>query len=160
MPRYANETTVNVERSQGQIKDTLRRYGVEDFGVLERSKEAAIEFIVPVESGGRIPIRITVPLPDRDAEEFAVSDAGRRRKPEAAYRAWEQAVKQRWRALLLAIKAKLEAVETGISTIEVEFMPFIVLGNGETLGQQLLPKLEVAASEGRVLSLPDLAKMR
>ena len=49
--------------------------------------------------------------------------------------AWEQACRQRWRALLLIIRAKLEAAEAGISTLETEFLANIVLPDGRTAGQ-------------------------
>ena len=44
--------------------------------------------------------------------------------------AWEQVCRQRWRALLLIIRAKLEAVASGITTLENEFLANIVLPDG------------------------------
>ena len=41
-----------------------------------------------------------------------------------AHGRWEQACRQRWRALALVIKAKLEAIDAEISTFEEEFLPF------------------------------------
>jgi hypothetical protein len=52
-------------------------------------------------------------------------------------------------------------VEVGISTIEQEFMPFIVMGDGRVLGDHLLPRLKEAAKAGRMprtLMLPAPAK--
>lgn len=152
---YATETGVSVERSQEHIKGVLRRYGADEFGVMEGRGRAMICFVFE-----GLAIQIEVPLPDPQAEEFQISEAGRQRKPEAARKACEQAIKSRWRSLLLAIKAKLEAVEVGISTIEQEFMPFIVMGDGRVLGEHLLPKLKEAGKAGkmpRTLMLPGAA---
>lgn len=151
--RFASNTMVSVEQSQEQIKRTLRRYGATRFGVLEDQTEAAVMFEIE-----ELTIRIVVPLPSEDDEEFTVTpERGLRRSDDAAWRAWEQAVKQRWRALLLAIKAKLEAVETGISTIETEFLPFVVLPDRRTVAEHLLPEIKRIARDGRMpklLALP------
>jgi hypothetical protein len=54
---------------------------------------------------------------------------------------YEQACRQRWRALLLIVKAKLEAVTAGISTVEREFLPDVVLPNGATVGEWVGPQI-------------------
>ena len=46
----------------------------------------------------------------------------RERGARARQETHDQACRQRWRALLLVIKAKLEAVTAGISTVETEFL--------------------------------------
>ncbi|MFN7930906.1 MAG: hypothetical protein U0Y68_23875 [Blastocatellia bacterium] len=76
-----------------------------------------------------------------------------------AYEAWEQATRQKWRALALVIKAKLEAVESGITTIEQEFLPFIVAADGRTVGEHLIPQLDqYCLSGGNLLLLPPAPK--
>lgn len=67
-----------------------------------------------------------------------------RREPKAAYDEWEKACRQRWRALALCIKAKLEAVECGITTFESEFLAHIVLPSGETMADRALPYIAQA----------------
>jgi len=66
---------------------------------------------------------------------------------------YEQNVRQRWRALLLSIKAKLEAVDAGISTIEQEFLPFVVMPDGRTFSDHVLPQIESIASTGKMPKL-------
>jgi hypothetical protein len=146
MSRYASNTNVPIGRSQEELKDILRRYGADGFGTMERGGIAMVLF----EFNG-LGIRIDVTLPDRADKEFNETDTGRARSEDAAHKAYEQAVRQRWRALLLAVKAKLEAVACGISTIETEFMPFVVMPDGQTLGTHLLPKLRQIAVEGNPL---------
>ena len=56
-------------------------------------------------------VRFRLPLPDPKAEEFARTPVRRiLRSPEGHAEAYEQAIRQRWRALALVIKAKLEAM--------------------------------------------------
>lgn len=145
---YASSTSVSPEKSQAEIQRTLMRYGAEGFGVFQRQCEASVGF----EFKG-LAIRIDVELPDRNDEKYLRDGRKRIRKPEQKMAAWEQDVRVRWRALLLAIKAKLEAVETGISTIETEFMPFVVMPDGSTLGSKLLPRLLDVAKTGRMPKL-------
>jgi len=58
-------------------------------------------------------------------------------------RNWEQGCRQRWRALCLAIKAKLETVESGISHFEDEFLSQIVDAIAKkTVGELIRPELE------------------
>ena len=58
--------------------------------------------------------------------------------------------KRRWRALLLVVKAKLEAVETGIATFEDEFLAYTVLPGGKTVGEIVTPKLSRVYQTGEV----------
>ncbi|MBI2798928.1 MAG: hypothetical protein HYX63_01375 [Gammaproteobacteria bacterium] len=62
----------------------------------------------------------------------------------------QQAVRQRWRALNLVIKAKLEAVESGISVFEEEFLAHIVMPNNQRVGQWMLPQIAAAYSSGKM----------
>jgi hypothetical protein len=85
-------------------------------------------------------VRFMLPLPDRNAHEFTHHDRGPR-APEAAERLYEQAIRQRWRALALVIKAKLEAVEAGISEFEDEFLAHVMLPTGQTVGEWMRPQV-------------------
>ena len=62
----------------------------------------------------------------------------------------EQEVRRRWRALLLVIKAKLEAVESGISTMDSEFLAFVVLPSGMTFGEWAAPQLNDLAAKKKM----------
>jgi hypothetical protein len=55
--------------------------------------------------------------------------------------------------LALVIKAKLEAVAAGIVTFEDEFAMHMVLPNGQTVREIVLPSLEIAYSTGNVSPL-------
>jgi hypothetical protein len=130
MSRYAENTSVSVETSRAEIERTLQRYGADSFAYGWDRNRAQVEFVHEERR-----IRFVLPLPDRASEEFWRTPAKRQKRTEAqAFAAWEQACRQRWRALALAIKAKLEAVEAGITDFESEFLAHIVLPNGSTFG--------------------------
>ena len=61
---------------------------------------------------------------------------------------WEQAQRSRWRALLLVIKAKLEAIDAGIATFEDEFLAYTMLPGGETVGEWIAPQLDDVYATG------------
>ncbi len=145
MARYATGTEVSVEKSKSEIEKVLIRYGANSFGYGwdEESSAAAIHFRI----ANRV-VRMVLPLPRQADHER--SPAGRQRTPEAARAAWEQACRSSWRALLLIVKAKLEAVESGISTLEREFLADLVLPNNRTVGQFLQPQIEEVYRTGQM----------
>jgi hypothetical protein len=85
--------------------------------------------------------------------DFKYTDAGRLRSADSQSSAWEQAGRQKWRALVLVIKAKLEAVEAGIVTFEEEFLAHIMLPDGRTVGEWTRPQLEAVYSDGSMPAL-------
>ena len=103
--------------------------------------------------------RIRFDLPFPHPEEFERNKVGAQRPRGQVSVAWEQACRQRWRALALAVKAKLEAVESGITTFEEEFMAHIVLPGGQTVGAWMVPQIEVSYKAGKMPPmLPDYSK--
>lgn len=138
MARYASETSVSVENSRAEIERTLRRYKADAFAYASEANRATIMFQI---AGRRV--RFILTLPDPTAREFVEHSRGRR-TPEAAEKMWEQACRQLWRALNLVIKAKLEAVAAGITTVEDEFLAHTMLPNGSTVGEWVKPEVAEA----------------
>ena len=56
------------------------------------------------------------------------------------------------------IKAKLEAVESEITCFDDEFMAHIVLPNGDTVSQWLVPQISSAYANGEMPKLLPLPK--
>jgi len=148
MTRYAENTSVASDRSRAEIEKTLERYGARKFMYGWEEDRAMIAF----EMEGRR-IRFILLMPDKDDELFTRTATGLQRNNTSAREAYEQATRQRWRALALVIKAKLEAVESHISTLEDEFMAHIQLPNGETVGEWMKPQIEKAYRTGDMPSL-------
>lgn len=53
----------------------------------------------------------------------------------------DQAHRQRWRALLLFVRAALEAVEQGAFRLEEALIPWAITPRGNTVGAELAPRL-------------------
>lgn len=156
--KYAAETSVSSEKSQAEIRSTLNRYGATKFAYFEEDCRAAILFEVQNRR-----LRFILPLPDRTSEEFVYT----RHQPthnrrllsvEQQHERWEQACRQRWRALALAVKAKLEAVETGIATFEEEFLAHIVMPDGKTIGECIVPQIPAMYETGLPPLLPAIGE--
>ncbi len=143
MGKYAVNTNVSSELSRLEIEKTLIRYGAENFAYATTQGKALIGFTMYDRQ-----IKFMLPLPMQ--EEFELTPTGRLRTESSKYEAWEQACRQRWRALNLVIKAKLEAVECGISVFEDEFMANIVLPGGQTVGDFMKPQIEQAYLSGNI----------
>ena len=140
MTRFASQTSVSNDRSRAEIKRTLRRYGADTFGYVSEPQRAIVAF----QAWGRR-VKFELPMPDPDSKEFTHTPArSTRRSALQAHDAWEQACRAKWRALNLCVKAKLEAVESGITTFESEFMAHIVLPDGRTVGEHASPMIERA----------------
>jgi len=149
MTKYAEKTTVAPEKSRGEIESTLIRYGADKFGYGYEESRIYVAFQM-----GKRAVRIILPMPTRDDAEFQVTW---QRKETACQRKFDQAIRQRWRALFIVVKAKLESVESGIETFEEAFMPHIVIPSGEqagrTVGEVQLPGLIRAIEDGEPVKL-------
>lgn len=149
MSEFAKNTTVSPDRSRNEIERTLQRWGADQFMYGWEAGQAVIQF----RANDRL-IRFIIGLPDRDDPAFTLTPARKtKRSPDDVEKMWEQAVRQRWRALALVIKAKLEAVEAGIAEFESEFLAHVVLPSGETAGEWMRPQIEVAYQTGVMPSM-------
>lgn len=151
MSRFAEKTEVTSSRSRDEIERTLERYGADQFIYGWQEANAVVGFRMH----GRH-IKFILPLPARDDPKFWEYKQGSvtfRRTDEAGRKNYEQAVRQKWRALALVIKAKLEAIESGISEFDDEFLAHIVLPTGITAGDWLRPQVEEAYRTGKMPSL-------
>jgi hypothetical protein len=134
---YAAETTVPVGKSKAAIEQMLREHGATEFASGWDPTHDRMQFRLFDRT-----IRFTLPRPDPTARTFTHDRRGFRRATGTITKAVEQAERQRWRALYLVIRAKLEAVETGIAVFEQEFLAFVVMGDGLTIGDVLVPRIQ------------------
>lgn len=133
---YAKGTKTAIADTEHQIKAMLRKHGAESVASGETAKQAQLAFHLQGRS-----IRFTLPLPARDERRFTHAVFGARgeqpRTAAAAGDAWIQGCRERWRALHLCIKAKLESVEQNIETFDDAFLSQIVTPDGETVGDKM-----------------------
>lgn len=125
---YAENTTVPVSKSRIEIEELIRKYGAGQFVSGYSGNRAVIGFTL---NGRQIKFVLEIPEGKTDRQT-------------------QQIERQRWRALLLVIKAKLEAIESGISSFDEEFMSNIVLSNGQTAGDYWIPQIEETYRTGQM----------
>jgi hypothetical protein len=116
MVRFAAKTRVPVEKTRMEIERLVGRYGAKGFMSGWQGKTARIEFLAAERH-----IRFTVLVPDS-----------------------EQAARQKWRALLLLVKAKLESVDARIATFEEAFATDIVMPDGRTVWESVREPIKLA----------------
>lgn len=68
---------------------------------------------------------------------------------EAKAKVFERATRRCWQALALAIDAKLGAAESGVATLESEFLAHVVLPGNRTVLDELQPVIDSAYRSGR-----------
>jgi hypothetical protein len=129
MAAYAEKTKTPVQNTITEIQRTVAKFGGEQF--LHASMEDRL--VVGFSMEGR-QVRFQVPQ---------YQDDGQRSRSVA-------------RALFLVLKAKLVAVDSGVSVFEDEFLGNIVLPDGRLLAQHVKPHLITAYSTGEIPPmLPD-----
>lgn len=148
MSRYAEGTAVTPERSRGEIERTLTRYGADAFSYAYDGNIARVMF----RADDRM-VRFDITLPQVDDPEFYRDGRGTVRTPTQRRSAQEKEIRRRWRALALVVKAKLEAVESGLVTFEEEFLAHLVLPDGSTVGETAVPAIEQAYATGEMPEL-------
>lgn len=131
MTRYADKTRVPVNQSRNELERTLDRYGADQFVY----GTDAGEWVVRFRAHERY-VQLRIDKPDD-----------------------EQQQRQRWRALVLVVKAKLESIESGLETFEQAFLANVMLPDGSTVGDWAAPELERSYAEGlmpkSLLALPE-----
>ena len=148
---YAKGTSVPIERSLSELRSVVAKYGADGFGFAE--EENPPRAMVMFRLGTR-QVRLIVPFPPRDDKRFThEKGTWRRRSDGAAFSLFVDEKKRCWRAVLLVVKAKFEAVSSGISTIEREFLADLVLPNGRVVHEELAPRLAAWSKTGEVVAL-------
>lgn len=146
--KYAEKTSVPVDRSKSEIEKTLTAYGATGFMYGTTPNQAVIMF----RASSRL-VKFVLPLPDSSDPQFLRTERGRARRSSKVPEAFDQEVRRRWRALSLAIKAKLEAVSTGITQFDEEFLAHIVLPGGRTVAEEAIPRISQAYASGKDVPL-------
>lgn len=142
MNTYANRTTVEVISSQNEIERILDRYGASAYAYAKQNDKVVIQFDMRKRR-----IRFLLTLPPR--KDFELTDKGKKRTSQTAIdEAHQQAIRARWRALTLVIKAKLESVASGIEEFEEAFMGQIMLPNGQSTQEWMAPQIASAYETG------------
>lgn len=153
---YAAGTKTSIEASESQIKKMLQKEGAERIALLEERDRAIVAFELKERS-----IRFNLPLPSKSEKRFAMywvnqHGALAQRSESAAADLWVQACRERWRALHLCIKAKLESIAQNIETFDEAFLAHVVMPDGYTVGEHTIQEMraQLAGKPLRPLLMP------
>jgi hypothetical protein len=124
---YAERTEVPFDRSVQQIIAMLRKSGADQIGQIEAREIFAVQFTMAERM-----IRMTIGLADGSSRRSA-----------------DQIRRQRARALLLVIKAKLESIASGIETVEQAFLANVVMADGATVYERVRGDLAIEYRSGQ-----------
>lgn len=91
--KFAASTSVSVAASKAEIERIVERYGAGQFMSAWSQDKAIIAFVMEERQ-----VRFTLEMPDKTERRFTHHSRGAR-TPEAALKEWEQACRQKWRAL-------------------------------------------------------------
>lgn len=150
---YAS-TTVPVERSQGEIRKLLIRFGCDRLAFGEERDEAGQRWAAVTFQAKLYAVRMKVPLKIVDERTVSAKYQRARSKSRDEVRdgLYEQEERRIWRVLAWNLKARMVAVEEGLETFEEAFLPHLLdPQTGRTIYEHL-------AEEGRIeLPAPLLA---
>ena len=153
-PLYAQDTAVPVERSRAEIERVANKHGATSFASARNRDGATVMFDV---DGRRV--RFDIPTPsytvDPDNLPHGWRSMSEARRAEYVRAQTEKETRRRWRALGLIIKAKLEAVASGVVSFESEFLAQLLLPGGSTVGNHVIPQI---AAGGKPALPPMLGK--
>src|SRR4051794_17211824 len=102
-------TTVPVEKSQGEIRGMLTRYGAARFGFGEETDDAGVRWASVTFTHQALVVRIRVPHKPVDEKAVRAKVQRARSKDAAAirYEADEQEARRIWRVMAWNLKARL-----------------------------------------------------
>jgi hypothetical protein len=115
--RYAEGTTVGVEKSVEDLRRLSVRYGAEEFTYAISPRQGAVMFRLD-----GIPLRYDVAFPTGSGMTVKQAEAEWRR---------------RWRVVLLRAKGQFEAHLDGEESVTRAFLSNVLLPDGSTVGDQV-----------------------
>lgn len=144
---YAEETKVPLEQSIAEIIGMLRKAGAQRLAQYEEPER----FTVTFELADRL-IRFRVPF----VLEYAGPASHGNGRPVDKRRWIDQRNRQKGRALMLVIKAKLESIESEVETLEEAFLANVVMSDGATLYERVREPIALEYRSGKSIPLlPD-----
>lgn len=124
--RFAAKTQVPIDRTRSELDTLLANNGATQRGTFQDDEKglAVVQFKMD-ERLIRLDVRCAID--GRNAAQHARAS---------------------WRRLLLVVKAKLEIIADGQSTVEREFLADVVLPDGRRVLEDVAPKLALAYKSG------------
>lgn len=139
---YAEGTSVALEKSISEIISLVKKHGATQIGQAEDDGFYAIQFRLAERMiRFKLPFKSIEQMPKYNGRNHLLTASQRKERH-------DQHKRQRGRALLLVIKAKLESVEIGIETVEQAFLANVVMADGRTVHERIAEPLAVEYQTG------------
>lgn len=134
---YEN-TSVPVTRSQDSIRKLILSHGGSSVAFVSQPPLEGFEAQVFIEAK-TYRIRIRAECKPKESKRRHRSWSGRPVKDNT-----EEAAKRVWRVLFFHLKSVFEAAETGVMEFSELMLPYIVMHDGRTISDCVLPQLDKA----------------
>lgn len=132
--RYAEGTDVPAEKSRAELEALLDRHGATEVMLHKDSERTTVVF-----RKNGVMVRLRLEFPKR--ADYRKDNAGCLRSEQTITNQCDAEWRRLWRAQLLIVKAKLEMIAAGGSTFEREFMADMMLADGSTVVEAVLPRI-------------------
>ena len=159
--KFAEDTSVSIAKSRSEIDDLLRRWDCDGIRWTDMFKKSqtVLEFTWTCGDAEYL-ARFVVELPTDEILRNRARNAASGNFMDSKYRrAKELAGRQEHRVLCLFLKGAFNAIENGLISAEVIFLPFFVGRDGRTVAEVALPRLSelLASGSETLLGLPSSA---
>ena len=95
-------------------------------------------------------MRIAIAPPDPNGKSIRLTQSGQRRTAKQVEAALDNEARRRWRVMVLVLKAQLEAIASGVLTVEDQFLNYVELPDNSTVGEQVRGTVAEAYRTGTV----------
>lgn len=130
---YVRGASITCAASREEIQGMLAGYGATGFHCGWKDGGAAVAF-----TAGDRQFRFVLALPGQAGDPLQSRRTGPDRQSA------EEVSRRRWHKLSMLIRAKLEAVDSGIATFDEEFLAYMVVPGGNTVFQDVAPAIDTA----------------
>ena len=139
MPILDYTTKVPVSRTISQIQAKLVEHGARavmmEYG--DDGKIKALSFEVPMPNGKKLPIRLPV---DTEATLRVLKRQWNNREIPGQYANEAHAYRVAWRIIKDWVEAQMSLLETEMVRMEEIFLPYVLVGDGQTIYQVMADK--------------------
>lgn len=148
MRRFAEDTSVPVAKSRGEIDELLRGWGAEGVQWTDEwsAGRVTVRFVWPSgeqKYSARFSLQIPTEKEIRTSNAVMIGPSWNRQVSEPRVRdALSARGRREHRVLLLWLKAAFNAVDAGLVSAELIFLPFLEGKDGVTVGERALPRME------------------
>lgn len=139
MSRYATKTAVPVDRSMAEVRGILLKNNAQAVAIAESLDAASVQFIFE-----NHPYKFIIKYPTFRDHQIQYTKSGKARTETQMHKEINDEHKRLWRAMVLYIKAAIEAHQSGLVNLKKSLMGNLVLsdGSGQTVYQRLERDIE------------------